>query len=1231
MIRQLQARQAELEAENDALRQACVTRVDAQMQPGNANTAPPPITNLEEGAQRHALRERVKELRCLYDIGALLNRSDLSQDELAQEIVDCLPTAYQFPEVTCASLTIDDRRFSTANYADTPWQLTGIVRDGKPARYTLTVGYLEERPAADEGPFIKEERSLINEVCAQLGHAMERRRLHRALAASECRFRALIENSSDGILLVGTDRHLRYASPSAARILGYEPEELMQPGALAIHPEDLEAIAAGWQQTYAMPARTVNQSGRARHADGSWRWIEATVTNLLSDPAVEAVVVNFRDVTERRSAEIELAASEERYRRLAEELEERVAERTAEVHDLYENAPYGYHTIDAAGVITRVNRTELEMLGYTREEMVGHPAREFLTPDGLEVYLASYPKLIAKGTLSDLEFELRRKDGTTLPVTMTATASYDAAGHFVKSRGSIFDISQRRRSQQALQASEARLNFLLTHTPAIIYAAALTDHGTTTTFLSESTYRLLGYTPAEHRDDPGFWNSLVHPDDVDSGLECVQELLTSGSATWEHRVRHGNGTYRWHTTGMSRLQTAAEPPQFIGYSVDIHESKLARDAQRISEARFRSVLQNAPANITEVDRNGTILSQNRTILGRPVDTVIGRTLFDIAPPNAAPDIRNALHAVFEEGRSVHYESSIEVPPGDVRYFVSYAGPIDDGRIDAAVVVTLDITDLKKAEAELQRQRDFAQQVMDAMGEGLVVGDRHQRAEYVNPRMAHLLESTQAELLGGVLTDFVPAEDLPGVVKMLVEHLPGERQQYEMRVRTLSGAIVPTLVSSSPRWENGELAGRIAVFTDLTRIKQIESDLRRSSDELRAANVALEKAMQMKDEFLASMSHELRTPLTGILGLSESLQLQTFGALKERQYRAVQYIWESGQHLLDLINDILDLSKLAADQLDLELETCDVDTICRASLTLVKGMAGKKNQQLSYELENRGIAVRADSRRLKQMLVNLLSNAVKFTPEEGELGLRVRGDSIRRIVEFHVWDRGTGIDAVDLPRLFQPFTQLDSSLTREHPGSGLGLALAHRMAQLHGGTIEVASKPGAGSTFTLLLPMDEPEPQSEPNDWTPPSAIPGPSRIDTHATGDTGGPHLLVAEDDPINSDILHELLTAQGYRVTLAANGRELLRIAPNFAPALIIMDVRMPQMDGLEATRRLRADPDPSLANVPIIMLTAQAMEGDAECCLAAGANHYIAKPYAAASLLAAIETLLNTENGSS
>ena len=234
---------------------------------------------------------------------------------------------------------------------------------------------------------------------------------------------------------------------------------------------------------------------------------------------------------------------------------------------------------------------------------------------------------------------------------------------------------------------------------------------------------------------------------------------------------------------------------------------------------------------------------------------------------------------------------------------------------------------------------------------------------------------------------------------------------------------------------------------------------------------MERAIRLKDEFLANMSHELRTPLTGMLALGENLQELIYGPLNERQLKILAHIETSSRHLLSLINDLLDLSKIEAGRLDLELQPVIVDDITQASLLFVKEMAFKKNIQLSYLNDQPHTAVVADGRRLKQMLVNLLGNAVKFTPEGGQVVLHVTVDAGVNEIRFAVRDTGVGIPPEAQARLFQPFTQLDSALTRQYEGTGLGLALVKRLAAQHGGTVSVASTgiAGEGSCFTITLP------------------------------------------------------------------------------------------------------------------------------------------------------------------
>jgi signal transduction histidine kinase len=239
-----------------------------------------------------------------------------------------------------------------------------------------------------------------------------------------------------------------------------------------------------------------------------------------------------------------------------------------------------------------------------------------------------------------------------------------------------------------------------------------------------------------------------------------------------------------------------------------------------------------------------------------------------------------------------------------------------------------------------------------------------------------------------------------------------------------------------------------------------------------ARLAAEEASRAKSVFLASMSHELRTPLTAVLGLSEALQEGVFEALNERQLNALRTIEESGRHLLHLITDILDFSKMEAGQLELDVGPTSVADVCESSVCLIKGLAMKKELRIGLEIDDPSTILQADSRRLVQILVNLLSNAVKFTPEGGQIGLRVTctwgpdGEALR----FTVWDTGIGIAPADLPRLFQPFVQLDGALSRGYQGSGLGLSLVRGMAERHGGHMEVSSEPGLGSQFTVVLPL-----------------------------------------------------------------------------------------------------------------------------------------------------------------
>jgi PAS domain S-box-containing protein len=403
-----------------------------------------------------------------------------------------------------------------------------------------------------------------------------------------------------------------------------------------------------------------------------------------------------------------------------------------------------------------------------------------------------------------------------------------------------------------------------------------------------------------------------------------------------------------------------------------------------------------------------------------------------------------------------------------------------------------------------------------------------------------------------------------------------------------------------------------------RVADRTAELVHSRDELALANAELVQALHLKADFLATMSHELRTPLSAILGLTELLTLGVYGVQTERAQRSLEKIESSGRHLLGLINDLLDVEKIEAGKLELRLEAIGVHAFAVACLSMVEELARARRQQVAFHVEPVDLTIEADPQRLKQILVNLLSNAVKFTPQGGHIGLDIAADVAGQSVRFAVWDDGIGIAAEDLDRLFKPFVQLDARLARAYEGTGLGLLLVRRLAELHGGTVTLASRPGEGSRFTVTLPWRSLA-TGAPHTLAPPSSAP-----DTPP--DAGNALLLLVDDNDLSREMLSDYLVAQRFRVLRAANGVEAVAKVGAFHPQLVVMDVQMPDMDGITATIQIRQLADPELAAVPIVGLTALAMPGDKERCLHAGMDCYLSKPVSLAALTIVIRQLLET-----
>ncbi len=513
----------------------------------------------------------------------------------------------------------------------------------------------------------------------------------------------------------------------------------------------------------------------------------------------------------------------------------------------------------------------------------------------------------------------------------------------------------------------------------------------------------------------------------------------------------------------------------------------------------------------------------------------------------------------------------------------------------------------RLDQRLRDQHFYTRSLIESNIDALMATDPRGIITDVNKQMEALTGRTRDELIGapfkGCFTD--PARAEAGIRQVLAE---GKVTNYELTVQARDGSqTVVSYNATTFHDRDRRLQGVFAAARDVTERKRFEQTLRLKNEEL-------EDASRMKSEFLANMSHELRTPLNAIIGFSEVLRDGLMGTMPEPQRAFIGNIFSSGQHLLALINDILDLSKVEAGKMELELEPVPVSALFQNALSIIREKAASRQVRLSIDVAEGLGAIQADPRKVKQIVYNLLSNGVKFTDEGGRVAVRVRrvpraevgqlegswtGRALRQadsaFTEFlaiSVTDTGIGISPLGMKQLFTPFTQIDSGLSRRFEGTGLGLAMVKALAELHGGSLAVSSAVGEGSCFTVWLPLRTPE-------WRVTSVKA------TGAQALAGVRTALVVEDDDTSADLIRVQLEAEGFTVLHAASAEAALVVGVQQPLALIALDILLPSMDGWEFLGRIKQIP--ALAHIPVVIISIVA---DRTKGVALGATAVLQKP---------------------
>ncbi|MBL8535681.1 MAG: response regulator [Betaproteobacteria bacterium] len=675
------------------------------------------------------------------------------------------------------------------------------------------------------------------------------------------------------------------------------------------------------------------------------------------------------------------------------------------------------------------------------------------------------------------------------------------------------------------------------------------------------------------------------------------------------------------------------------------EAARMHEEQRRSETRLCALLESVrDYAIFMLDPKGRIVTWNdgaRELTGFTENDILGRpfSCFFTAEDVAAGTPTRLLTEAGLYGRAE--DEGWRLRSDGVRFHThSVITAMRDpaGQLLGFAAITHDVTERVLAAQRLQAQMQRAEALLQAAPDPVVIVDEEGRVAVVNARAEEVFGWSRDEMVGHPVEMLIPPARRGGHVSMRHSYVSAPRARAMGADRELfacrkDGSVFPVDVSLSPLLTpEGTLV--ISMIRDVTDRRRIEREIRELNVTLerRVAErtLQLEEANRAKSDFLANMSHELRTPLNSIIGFSEMLNDGVVGDLSDKQRRFCADIFDAGTHLLSLINDILDLSKVEAGMLQLETAPVDVVALLKASTLVVRERALKQRIRLSVDVHSRLDTMLSDERKLKQIVYNLLSNAVKFTPEGGSVALRawrcmrdavalaphwpgrllpMPSDGAQEFLAVEVEDSGIGIAEDDLHRLFEPFVQVDGSATRRHSGTGLGLALVRRLAELHGGTVGISSSPGAGTSLRVFVPY-----LSAAVAGGEPPATAGRSRGE-----DAPVPLALVIEDDDRMAETISTQLRDDGFQVLRAATAEEGLVLAVRKRPAVITLDIFLPLMDGWEFMRRLRAEP--SLTHTPVVIIT---VSPDLDHGLALGARRVLQKPFVREELTSALAGLV-------
>jgi PAS domain S-box-containing protein len=903
---------------------------------------------------------------------------------------------------------------------------------------------------------------------------------------------------------------------------------------------------------------------------------------------------------------------------------------------VFDTASDGIHVLDKEGLLVQANPAFLNMLGYDDSAVGRLHVTDWNVFESLEFFKARCAVLAESHQTQVFESRHRRQDDKVIDVEISAAAfEIDGKQYF---HAASRDITARKEDQQKLAKRESLLRGVMDATADGILVVdrrgrALTANAqfrkmwriSDEVFETLDDSKLLEVAQSQVADPQQFMAEVLRLYQCDD-QDWANIEFTDGRVFERFSIPIFQGAERVRLWSFRDISARRE--------AEAHLRKLSRAIEQSPNA---VMITNLRAEIEYVNDGFT------RITGYNLDEVRGETPRILSSGQTPRQTYNELWAALGRGETWTGDFINRRKDGETYIDNAVISPVRtaEGKITHYVTIKEDVTEQRRVVQELERHRkhleliveertadlveanltlDARTNFLDALASNLpgLVGywDTDLICRFANRQYSEWTGLSPEQMVGRPIKETLGDELFASFEPMLRAALRGEIQRFEASRPKASGEATQLYLQYIPDVaDDGVVAGFLVLGTDVTPLKEAETRLLTLNAELMTAKDRAEAATRAKSEFLANMSHEIRTPMNAIIGFTHLMERDT---PTSTQRDRLKKIGGAADHLLMIINDILDISKIESNRLVLESEAFVTTAMIEGAGAMIADRLRAKGLQYDVDISGLPPVLVGDSTRVGQTLLNYLANAAKFT-EKGSVVLRgrvVQRDDVSFLLRFEVTDTGIGIPARQLPRLFQSFEQADTSITRKYGGSGLGLAINRRLAQMMGGDVGVDSTPGVGSTFWITMRLGK---ANVAWDGRAILVTPVTETAEELLIRNCQGCRILLAEDDPINREIALELLSETlGLNVDVAENGALAVTMAERGAYDLILMDMQMPEMDGLQATREIRRLPH--CAETPIVAMTANAFVEDREHCLDAGMNDHVAKPVNPEKLYAAV-----------